>query len=91
MSQERRATFASAETDLQYPALVFIKGFLGDKLVMSQEDAIRNSPFFNTRVVYAQDFGEKNKNFNIYFPNHFKYLGTYNIQLKRPEFKIIND
>ncbi len=86
---ERRQVYAAAETELQKPAVVFINGFIGDTLVMAQEDTSRNSPFLNTPVVYAQDRGEKNKLLLPFFPERHFYKATYDRNTRQPRFETL--
>ena len=78
VSSERKGLYVLAEKTAQKPALVFIRGFLGDTLVMSEEDAVRNRPDLESGILYAHDLGEKNKRLMQYYPNRNGYLGTYN-------------
>lgn len=77
VSTQRKALYDYAEKTLDKPSIVFIQGFLGQELVMSQEDAIRNAPSLNARVLYAKDMGEKNAALRPYFPDRAFYRGWF--------------
>lgn len=76
-SRERKALYDLAEKTLKRPAIVFIKGFLGDKLVMAEEDAVRNSPRLDAKILYAHDLGEKNRLLEAYYSDREFYRGTF--------------
>lgn len=82
-SRQRRALYDAAVKTTQGPAIVFIKGFLGDKLVMSEDDAVRNSPFLNGPILYAHDLGPRNGELKKYFPDRTFYRGTYDREKNR--------
>ncbi len=83
-SWERKALYALAEEQLQKPAIVFIRGmFIGQTLVMSQDDAIRNDPLLRGKVVYARDMGEKNQELRAYFPHREFYIGYFDRELRK--------
>ena len=77
VSRERKALYELADKTLEHPSIVFIKGFLGDKLVMAEEDAVRNSPRLDAKVLYAHDLGEKNRLLEAYYPDREFYRGTF--------------
>jgi|GEM_PF-1365109 len=83
-SRQRRALYDLAEQTIQGPATVFIHGFLGNRLVMAEEDATRNSPFLDGRILYVHDLGERNKEVVAAYPGRLYYRGTYNSSLKKP-------
>jgi len=76
-SAQRKALYVLAEQTINKPSIVFIKGFLGDKLVMSQDDAIRNSPRLDGIILYARDIPEKNQLLREFYPDREYYLGYF--------------
>ena len=88
-SRQRRALYDLAERTINGPAIVFIKGFLGSRLVMAEEDAVRNSPFLDGRILYAHDLGERNKELMVAWPNHEYYRGTYDGNRKTPRLEML--
>lgn len=60
-TSQRKALYDLAEKTLPKPSIVFIRGFLGDQLVMSEEDSARNSPRLDGKILYARDLGEKKR------------------------------
>lgn len=76
-SAQRKALYTYAEKHLTQPSIVFIKGFLGARLVMAQEDAVRNSPFLDGKVLYAHDLGDRNSELMNYYPDRKAYKGSY--------------
>jgi len=87
VSLQRKALYVLAETDAQKPALVFIHGFLGDLLVMAEEDAVRNHPNLTGEVLYAHDRGKENKKLMDYYPDRKPYRGTYDRKVKQAVLK----
>jgi hypothetical protein len=83
-SRQRKALYALAEQTIQRPAIVFIHGFLGSRLVMAEEDAIRNSPFLDGRILYAHDLGDRNAELRAAYADREFYRGTYDAKQKRP-------
>ncbi len=83
-SRQRRALYDLAERTVEQPAIVFIHGFLGDKLVMAEEDAVRNSPFLDGRILYAHDLGDRNRELMAAYPGRTFYRGTYDRKLGQP-------
>jgi len=79
-SRQRRALYDLAETTIQGPTIVFIHGFLGDRLVLAEEDAVRNSPFLDSRILYAHDLGDRNNELMAVYPGRSYYRGTYDRQ-----------
>lgn len=75
--QQRKNLYVEAERQIKGKAIVFIQGFLGKELVMSQDDAVRNDPALNTRILYARDLGERNAELRKYFPERSFFLGSY--------------
>jgi hypothetical protein len=80
---QRKALYVLAEKIIQKPSIVFIHGFLGDRLVMAEEDAVRNHPALNQKVLYAHDLGDKNQLLKDYYPDREYYRGTYDRKLKK--------
>lgn len=76
-SRERRALYDLADQTITKPSIVFIKGFLGHTLVMSEEDAVRNSPSLDAKILYAHDLGEKNQALMQHYPERKYYRGTF--------------
>ncbi len=86
-SRQRRALYDLAERTIQGPAIVFISGFLGDRLVLAEEDAVRNSPFLDGRILYAHDLRDRNKELMAAYPGHSYYRGTYDRARLRPQLE----
>lgn len=76
-SRQRRALYDLAEQTVSRPAIIFIHGFLGNRLVMAEEDAVRNSPFLDTKILYAHDLGDRNKELMTAYPGREYYRGTF--------------
>jgi hypothetical protein len=89
-TRERKDLYRLAASTLTDPSIVFIKGFLGDSLVLSEDDAVRNSPFLDGRILYAHDLGEKNKTLIAAYPGRRYYRGTYDRKSKRAVLEIIH-
>ncbi len=89
VSRERKALYVLAESTIEKPALVFIKGFLGDTLVMSEDDAVRNSPRLNAKVLYAHDMGEKNQLLRNLYPQREAYRGSFDRTAKQARLEKI--
>lgn len=83
-SAQRKALYSLAESRIQRPSIVFLKGFLGSKLVLGQEDAVRNSPFLDGNILYVHDLGEKNAQLMAYYPEHDYYQGSYDQERLQP-------
>ncbi len=82
---ERKALYVLAEKTLQTPSLVFLHGFIGNTLVMGEEDAVRNGPFLDGRILYAHDLGqEKNKLLLAAMPGRRGVRGFYDRGTNRP-------
>lgn len=86
-SAQRKALYVLAEKTLQNPSIVFIHGFLGDKLVLAEEDAVRNSPWLDGKILYAHDLGEKNDRLRRAYPDREYYRGTYDRVQKQPHLE----
>ncbi|OQA51723.1 MAG: hypothetical protein BWY44_00904 [Candidatus Omnitrophica bacterium ADurb.Bin292] len=56
---------------------------------MAEEDAVRNSPFLDGRILYAHDLGERNKELMVAWPNHEYYRGTYDGNRKTPRLEML--
>ncbi len=89
VSSERKALYDTAEQNVKRPAIVFIIGFLGDRLVMSEEDAVRNPPNLDASILYAHDLGEKNKLLMNYYPERSYYRGFYDRSKKEARLEEI--
>lgn len=85
ISKERKSFFEAAESQTQKPALIFVSGFFGDKLVMSSEDMLRNGPGWNDPVIFALDLGkEENQKIIELFPDRTIYAGSYDRTVRMP-------
>ena len=82
-SRQRRALYDLAEQTILKPAIVFIHGFLGDRLVLAEDDAVRNSPFLDGRILYAHDLGGKNALLMKHYPDRVYYRGGFDRNRKR--------
>ncbi len=76
-SRQRRALYDLAERTINKPAIVFLHGHLGNRLIIAEEDAVRNSPFLDGRILYAHDLGARNKELMAAYPGRDFYRGTY--------------
>lgn len=83
-SRQRRALYDLADATIKEPAIVFIHGHLGNRLIIAEEDAVRNSPFLDGRILYAHDLGDKNPQLMAYYPDREYYRGTYDQFKKKP-------
>ena len=83
-SRERKALYVLAEKSLEKPSIVFIHGFLGDRMVMAEEDAVRNSPRLDGKILYAHDLGARNSELMNAFPGRDYYRGSYNRRDNKP-------
>ena len=90
-SLQRRSLYDLAERTMKGPAIVFFHGFLGSRLVMAEEDAVRNSPFLDGRILYAHDLGDRNKELMIAYPDREYYRGTYDREHLQPRLEKINE
>jgi len=86
-SRQRRALYDLAEKTAKGPAIVFIHGFLGSRLVMAEEDAVRNSPFLDGRILYAHDLGERNGELMAAYSGREYYRGSYDGNFKQPRLE----
>jgi hypothetical protein len=89
-SFERKALYNLAEQSLNRPSIVFIRGFLGDTLVLGQEDAVRNHPNLDSTILYAHDLGPQNETLMKYYPDRQSYIGSYDREMKKPLLKPIS-
>ncbi|MFH1799441.1 MAG: glycosyltransferase family 39 protein [Candidatus Omnitrophota bacterium] len=89
-SRQRKAFYDLAEQTIKEPALVFIQGFLGHRLVFAEEDAIRNSPFLDGRILYVHDLGDRNKELMVAYPDRACYRGTYDRKKLQPRLEKIH-
>lgn len=86
-SRQRKALYDLADQTIKKPAIVFIHGFIGSRLVFAEEDAIRNSPFLDAQILYAHDLGNRNKELMVAYPGRGYYRGTYDPLLKKPQLQ----
>ncbi len=82
-SRQRRALYDYSEQAIQGPAIVFMRGFIGDRLVMAEEDTVRNGPFLDGRILYAHDLGERNQELTAAYPGREYFRGTYDRATQR--------
>lgn len=82
-TRERKSLYLFSEQTLDAPSIIFIRGFLGDALVMSEDDAVRNSPKLDGRILYAHDLGGRNQELMKAFPARSYYRGTYDRKSKQ--------
>lgn len=87
VSSQRKALYDLAERSIHKPSVVFVRGFLGDALVMSEEDAIRNPPQLQGKILYARDLKGRNKKLKQYYPDREFYLGSYDRGRKLPKLE----
>jgi hypothetical protein len=87
VSLERKSLYDFSERTLQRPSIVFIRGFLGDTLVMAEEDAVRNHPDLKAQVLYAHDRGAENELLKQHYPEREYYLGVYDRANKTPRLE----
>lgn len=83
-SRQRQALYDLAEQTIKGQAIVFIHGFLGNRLVIAEEDATRNSPFLDGRILYVHDLGDRNKELMAVYPEHEYFRGTFDGDKKMP-------
>jgi len=86
-SRQRKALYALVEQTITKPSIVFIHGFLGSRLVFAEEDAIRNSPFLDTKILYAHDLGDRNQELMSAYPGREFYRGTFDGTLNKPKLE----
>jgi len=84
-SAERKSLYKTANNQIKKNAVVLIRGFIGNKLVLSQEDAVRNNPFLKGKILYAHDRGESNKELMRFYADRIFYLGEYDRKLNKPK------
>ncbi len=90
-SRQRRALYDLAEQTIQGQGIVFIHGFIGDRLVLAEEDAIRNSPFLDNRILYAHDLGERNKELIAAYPGRNYFHGYFDRMAKIPHLALFTE
>lgn len=83
-SSQRKSFYELAEKTIENEAIVFIHGHLGKRLVLTEEDAVRNHPLLNTKILYAHDLGERNKELMALYPERKYYRGSYDSNLRQP-------
>ncbi len=88
-SRQRRALYDYSEQAIRGPAIVFMHGFIGDRLVMAEEDTVRNSPFLDGRILYAHDLGDRNKELMDAYPGRECFVGAYDRAGKEPRVTAI--
>jgi multisubunit Na+/H+ antiporter MnhB subunit len=88
-SRQRKALYDLAEHTIKEPAIVFIHGFIGSRLVFAEEDAVRNSPFLDTKILYAHDLGDRNKELMAAYSGREYFRGTYDGARKQPKLEPI--
>lgn len=86
-SSQRRALYDLAEKTVQGPAVVFIRGFLGNKLVLAEDDAVRNSPFLDGKILYAHDLGQRNNELREHYRTRAFYSGGYDREKLQPRLE----
>jgi len=84
MSSQRKSLYSFAEKTIKNEAIVFIHGHLGKRLVLTQEDAVRNHPLLNTKIIYAHDLKDRNKDLMKLYPEREYYRGYYDGELLYP-------
>lgn len=84
-SRQRKELYVLAQQAITKPAIVFIHGPLGSRMALGEVDAVRNSPFLDTKIIYAHDFGERNRELMAAYPGREFYRGTYDRTLKKPK------
>ena len=82
--RERKSLYGLAESTIHHPSIVFIHGFLGKRLVLGEEDAVRNPPLLQGKILYAHDRGKENQKLMAYYPDRDFYLGTYDPEKNFP-------
>lgn len=82
-SRQRKELYVLAEQTVKNPSIVFIRGFLGSRLVMAEGDAVRNHPLLTGRILYAHDLAEKNNLLQKAYPDREYYLGYYDATAKK--------
>lgn len=90
VSAQRKALYQLAEETITVPSIIFIRGFLGQELVMSQEDAVRNHPSLESKILYAHDRGEDNQRLMNYYPDRVYYRGTFDRERLKAELELLS-
>lgn len=83
VSSERKSLYELAEKTIKNKAIVFIHGYLGKRLILTEEDAVRNPPLLNTKILYAHDLGDRNKELMALYPGRDYYQGSYDGEARR--------
>lgn len=89
-SRERRALYDLAGRAIAKPSVVFIRGNLGRELILSEDDAVRNSPFLDGRILYAHDRGEQNTDLMAMYPDRQFFRGTYDPVKNKPVLELLS-
>ena len=84
VSSQRKSLYELAEKTIENKAIVFIHGHLGKQLILTQEDAVRNHPLLNTKILYAHDLEARNMELMALYPEREYYRGSYNGEARRP-------
>lgn len=84
VSSQRKSLFELAERSIENKAIVFIHGHLGKRLILTEEDAVRNYPLLNTKIIYAHDLGDRNKELMTLYPEREYYQGSYDGETHHP-------
>ena len=84
VSSQRKSLYELAEKTIENKAVVFIHGNLGKRLIITEEDAVRNHPLLNTKIIYAHDLGNRNKELMALYPERKYYQGSYDTEAERP-------
>ena len=84
VSSQRKSLYQLAERTIEHRAIVFIHGHLGKRLILTEEDAVRNHPLLNTKILYAHDLGDKNKELMRLYPDREYYRGSYDSDVRHP-------
>ncbi|OGW83170.1 MAG: hypothetical protein A2Z83_05960 [Omnitrophica bacterium GWA2_52_8] len=87
LTQERKAVYQKAVSGAAKPAVILMRGYFGDRLVMSQEDAVRNDPDLSGPVLYAHDRGDQNRSLCAQYPDRFFYMATYDRTINQPQLE----
>lgn len=87
VSRERKALYELAERSLSSPSVVFIRGFLGDTLIMSEGDSARNHPSLKGLILYARDLGQKNEMLMGYYQDRRHFVGYFDRKNKLPKLE----
>ncbi len=86
---ERKALYQLADASLLDPSIVFIKGPLGSEWPLSEDDAVRNRPALDSKVLYAHDKGEDNSRLIASYPNRKAYRGWFDRTTKSARLEAV--